>query len=149
MIVFCKSRLLLPLLFLLAAVVFTGCGDERIVALEGTGRVQGVWEGIMSLTAADSTVEQTSRIRLELVQREFNFDGLMIRIDPLAEGFGKSPADTLVVTGGTVSGTFVSFRTEEPGGGGALFEGTLTDRVLQGSTQGVGFSGTWQAGLVR
>lgn len=140
---------MLPLLLLLAGVILGGCGDERIVAVQGTGRVQGVWEGLMSLTATGGAVEQTSRIRLELVQREFNFDGLMIRIDPLAEGFGKAPADTLVVTGGTVSGTFVSFRTEEPGGGSALLEGTLTDRTLQGSVQGQGFTGTWQVGLVR
>ncbi len=146
---FWKTRLIIPLVLLLAGLLLNGCGDERIVALEGTGRVQGVWEGLMSLTASGGTVKQTSRIRLELVQREFNFDGFLIRIDPLAEGFGKAPADTLIVTGGTVSGTFISFRTEEPGGGGALFEGTLTDRALQGSTQGVGFSGTWQAGLLR
>jgi hypothetical protein len=146
---FWKTRLIMPLILLLAGLVLTGCGDERIVALEGTGRVQGVWEGVMSLTDTSGAVKQTSRIRLELVQREFNFDGFLIRIDPLAEGFGKTPADTLIVTGGTVSGTFVSFSTEEPGGGGALFEGTLADRTLQGSTQGVGFSGTWQAGRLR
>jgi hypothetical protein len=145
----CKVRLVLPLFLLLAGVMITGCGDERIVALEGTGRVEGLWEGVMSLADSSGAVKQTSKIRLELVQREFNFDGFMIRIDPLAEGFGKTPADTLIVTGGTVSGTFVSFRTEEPGGGGALFEGTLGDRILQGSTQGVGFSGTWQAGMLR
>ncbi len=139
----------MPLLLLLAGVVFGGCGDKRIVAVQGTGRVQGVWEGVMSLTATADSVEQTSRIRLELVQREFNFDGLMVRIDPLAEGFGKAPADTLVVTGGTVSGAFVSFRTEEPGAGSALFEGTLTERALQGSVQGEGFTGTWQVGMVR
>ncbi|MBW7998233.1 MAG: hypothetical protein FVQ81_17020 [Candidatus Glassbacteria bacterium] len=143
-----KIKLLLPVL-IYAGIIATGCGDERIVAVEGTARLQGVWEGIMSLVVDSVDIQQTSRIRLELVQRDFNFDGFLIRIDPLAEGFGKAPADTFIVTNGTVSGTFVSFRTEEPGGGGAVFEGTFSDRKLEGSIQGVGFSGTWQAGFIR
>lgn len=135
-------------LLLCSLVSAAGCGDERIVAVEGTGNLQGVWEGIMTLSAT-ADLEQTSRIRLELVQQEFRFDGFLIRIDPLAAGFGKAPADTFLVSNGTVSGTFVSFRTDEPGAGGALFEGTLDGRSLAGSIQGIGFSGSWQAGLVQ
>jgi hypothetical protein len=142
-----KYKILCSALLICGVLALAGCGDERIVAVEGTGNLQGVWEGVMTLTASED-LEQTSRIRLELVQQEFRFDGFLIRIDPLAAGFGKAPADTFVVGNGTVSGTFVSFRTDEPGAGSALFEGTLSDRALQGSIQGNGFSGSWQAGLV-
>ncbi|HLA39562.1 MAG TPA: hypothetical protein VJ417_06180 [Candidatus Glassbacteria bacterium] len=124
------------------------CGDDQITSLPGTGSVQGVWEGTMSLTSTGGDLSQTSKIRLELVQRDFSFEGLMLKIDPLAEGFGRSPVDTFLVAGGTLSGQYVSFNGLEASGGSALLEGTLGDRLITGSVIGSGYSGQWSVNFI-
>lgn len=134
--------------FIFAALLALACGDDQITSLPGTGSIQGVWEGIMSLTSTSGNLTQTSKIRFELVQRDFSFEGLMLKIDPLAEGFGRSPVDTFLVAAGTLSGKFVSFNGLDAGGGSAMFEGTLGDRVITGSVVGSGYSGQWSVNFV-
>lgn len=146
-------KLVVTRYYLLKAVILTAllavaCGDDQITSLPGTGSVQGVWEGTMSLTSTAGDLTQTSRIRLELVQRDFSFDGLMLKIDPLAKSFGRAPADTFLVVNGTLSGHFVSFNVMENEVGSALFEGTLGDRKLSGSAFGTDYSGKWDVKFV-
>ena len=128
--------------FLLAV---SGCGDEQVVSLRGPGNIQGVWEGTLSLTPSSGELTQLSRIRLELVQRDFNFEGYLLKIDPLAEGLGRSPVDTFLVTQGTVSDNFISFRVVDPQGGTTVFQGEVFDSRMAGTTQGTDYTGEWNA----
>ncbi len=135
--------LALPLALLLA--LAGSCGDSRVPAEPETASVQGVWEGSISLQAASDTLAlQACRLRLELVQRDYSFQGLLLRIEPLGEGLGRVPVDTLLIESGTVTASFVSFRCRESAGGQAVFEGELSGRRIEGLARGGGYTGSWQ-----
>ena len=134
------------ILAILAAI--TGCGDDRSVTVPVPNTVQGIWQGTISLSSTGSEVAQTSRLRLELVQREYSFEGYLLKINPLAEGLGSSPVDTFLVTSGTISVNYVSFRVLDPQGGSAVFEGEFSGGSLSGSAWGTNYSGEWSAVFV-
>ncbi|OGG01198.1 MAG: hypothetical protein A3F83_14595 [Candidatus Glassbacteria bacterium RIFCSPLOWO2_12_FULL_58_11] len=125
-----------------------GCGDERIVSLNSSGSLQGVWEGTIALLSSDGDIKQTSRMRLELVQRDFNFEGLLLKIDPLSEGFGRAPVDTFLVVEGSISASFIAFKTLDTSGGSAMFQGQKTDKVISGTALGTDYSGEWSVRFV-
>ena len=134
---------------ILLALWFTGCGDEQIVSLPGSGRLQGVWEGTISLVSTGGELAQTSRMRLELIQRDNNsFEGLLLKIDPLAEGFGRAVEDTFLVTKGTILDDFVRFDTVDPKGGTADFQGELIGKKLSGTAHGTDYTGEWNAEFI-
>jgi hypothetical protein len=141
-----RGMILVSALFL--AAVFSGCGDNKSVTVPVTSSVQGIWEGTISLTSSTGDLVEASRIRLELVQQDFNFQGFLIKINPLAQGLGRAAVDTFLVTSGTVSADFVSFRATDPEGGSSVFEGELSGNSLSGVTRGTGYSGVWKAELV-
>ena len=130
------------------ALFFPGCGDEQIVSLSGPGRLQGVWEGTISLVSTSGETAQTSGMRLELLQRDFSFEGFLFKIDPLAEGFGRAAVDTFLVTDGIISADFLSFRVVDPRGGTAVFQGELTGKRMSGSALGTDYSGEWSAEFI-
>lgn len=143
-----KTAIIHTIAVIFPALFFQGCGDEQIVSLSGTGRLQGVWEGAISLVSSGGELAQTSRIRLELVQRDFSFEGFLLKIDPLAEGFGRTAVDTFLVTDGTISADFVSFHAVDPRGGTAFFHGELTGKRMSGSTLGADYNGEWSAEFI-
>jgi hypothetical protein len=141
-----SGRAFCPITLLALALFFAGCGDNRVVTRPETGSIAGVWEGTLSLTAAGGATVQASRLRLEFVQRDYAFEGLLLKTDPLAAGFGKAPVDTFLVSSGTISTVFISFRAVDPQtGGAAVFEGQLADQRLTGAAIGAGYSGEWSA----
>ncbi len=133
------------LMVLACLLAVSGCGDKVIPFGPGEGRVQGVWEGTLDLANADTTapVTQSGAIRLELVQREFSFDGYLLQLDPFSLGKAEQVVDTFLVQTGSISANFVSFRVVDPAGGEAFFEGNLDGYQMSGSTIGVGYYGTW------
>ena len=144
-----KAALKNILAAIILALSFTGCGDEQIVSLPRPGRLQGVWEGIISLVSTGDELAQTSRMRLELIQRDdSSFEGLLLKIDPLAEGFGRAVVDTILVTEGRILGDFVRFDAVDPKGGRADFQGELIGKTLSGTAQGTDYSGEWNAEFV-
>ena len=145
---FSKLAIARAIAVIILALSVSGCGDEQIVSLPGSGRLQGVWEGTISLVSTSGELAQTGRLRLELLQRDFSFEGFLLKIDPLAEGFGRAPVDTFLVTRGTVSADFVSFHVEDPKGGAAVFQGELIDRKLSGIALGTDYSGQWNAEFI-
>lgn len=130
------------------ALFFPGCGDEQIVSLPGPGRLQGVWEGTITLVSTSGEMAQTSRMRLELLQRDFSFEGFLLKIDPLAEGLGRAAVDTFLVTEGTISADFVSFHAVDPRGGAGVFQGELTGKRMSGFALGTDYSGEWSAEFI-
>ncbi|MCE5273114.1 hypothetical protein LLH00_17695 [bacterium] len=143
------DRLLLTLsaVALAACLLLSGCGGDKGLKVEPAAEsVQGVWEGSLSLSTGGDTTHQRSSLRLEFVQRDFMFDGLVLRTDPLAGSFGAARVDTFLVSGGSVSTTFVSFSTRALDGSGtpAVFEGQLDGESLGGTVVGGVFSGQWQ-----
>ena len=102
----------------------------------------------MSLSATVGELEQNSRIRLELVQRDFTFQGLMLRIDPLAEGFVRAAVDTFIVTNGSISADFVSFAVTGPPSSTANFQGKVVGRNLSGTALGETYSGNWSVDFI-
>ena len=144
-----KTALKHTLAAIYLALFFTGCGDEQIVSLPGPGGLQGVWEGTISLVSTGDELAQTSRMRLELIQRDNNsFEGFLLKIDPLAEGFGRAVVDTFLVTEGRILGDFVRFDAVDPKGGTADFQGELIDKKLSGTAQGTDYSGEWSAEFI-
>ena len=135
-------------LVIFLSVYLTGCGDERIVSLNSSGNLQGVWEGTMALISSGGDIKQTSRMRLELVQRDFSFEGFLLKIDPLSEGFGRAPVDTFLVVEGSISANFIAFKTLDTGGGTAMFQGQKTDQVISGTALGTDYSGEWSVRFV-
>ena len=143
-----KAAVTCTITVIFLALFFPGCGDEQIVSLPGPGRLQGVWEGTISLVSTSGEMAQTSRMRLELIQRDFSFVGFLLKIDPLAEGFGRAAVDTFLVTDGTISADFVSFHAVDPRGGTAIFQGELTGKKMSGSALGTNYSGEWSAEFI-
>jgi len=143
-----RGMILVSTLFIVAVLGVSGCGDDRSVTVPVMSSVQGIWEGTISLTSSTGDLVEASRIRLELVQQDFNFQGFLIKINPLAQGLGRAAVDTFLVTTGTVSADFVSFRATDPEGGSSVFEGELSGSSLSGVTRGTGYSGVWKAELV-
>jgi len=132
---------------LTACLVLAGCGgDKGLRVVPAAESVQGVWEGSLSLATSGDTTQQRSSLRLEFVQRDFMFDGLVLRTDPLAGSFGAARVDTFLVSSGLVSTTYVSFSTQALDGSGtpAVFEGQLNGDALGGTVVGGSFSGSWQ-----
>ena len=125
-----------------------GCGDQRIVSLNSAGNLQGVWEGTIALISSGGDITQTSRMRLELVQRDFSFEGFLLKIDPLSEGFGRAPVDTFLVVEGSISANFIAFKTVDTGGGTAMFQGQKSDQVISGTALGTDYSGEWSVHFV-
>ena len=139
------TRFLAGLMILACLPVVSGCGDEEIPFGPDEGSVQGVWEGTLNLANADTTapITQSAAIRLELMQREFSFDGYFLQFDPFSLGEAEQIVDTFLVTAGSISANFVSFRVVDPTGGEAFFEGNLEGHLMSGSTIGYGYFGTW------
>lgn len=130
----------------LALALLCACGDEGLQSGPGGERVQGVWEGTLRLSTPGDSVALISGMRLELIQSEYTFQGYLLKIDPLAGGFGLAAVDTFLVVSGYVSTTFVSFRALDPEGGSpAVFDGQLKAGTLAGSVIGTGFIGHWDA----
>jgi hypothetical protein len=143
----CFQQLLRFLTGLLVAgclVLISGCGDEESPLGLVDGSVQGVWEGTLNLSSTDSvSTEQSEVIRLELVQRDFAFDGYLLRFDPFSLGLSGQSVDTLLVKSGSLSANFVSFQAVDNAAGMAFFEGNLKGQWLEGSIIGENYSGTW------
>jgi hypothetical protein len=130
----------------LAAIFGAACGDSGMRTGPGWERVQGVWEGRLRVATPGDSTREASRLRLELVQQDFTFEGYLLRTDSLSGAFGVAAVDTLLVAGGTVSAAFISFQALDPAGGSpAVFEGRLNGGRLDGSVVGGGFSGVWEA----
>ncbi|MEA2062519.1 MAG: hypothetical protein U9P14_02370 [Gemmatimonadota bacterium] len=127
----------------LALVLLAACtGDKEVPFGTSQPNIQGVWEGEMTLTAVDFT-EQSSPIRLELVQNDFAFDGYLLKTDPFSLGHSSQVVDTLLVRNGAVSGNFVSFKVTDPLGDAAVFEGNLERYRLSGTAVSAGYTGVW------
>jgi hypothetical protein len=133
-------------MFLAACLSVVGCGDKGLRLVPEAETVQGVWEGNMRLSANGDSTLQESRLRLEFVQRDFLFDGYLLRTDPLAASFGVARVDTFLVNSGSISTSFVSFRavTQDGSGTPAVFEGQLSGENLSGTVVGGGFLGRWE-----
>lgn len=133
-------------LFFAASLSSAGCGDKGLRLAPEAESVQGVWEGSLRLSANGDSTLQESRLRLEFVQRDFLFDGYLLRTDPLAVSFGAARVDTFLVNSGSVSASFVSFRavTQDGSGAPAVFEGQLSGDDLAGTVVGGGFLGRWE-----
>jgi hypothetical protein len=125
------------------ALAVSGCGDEESPLGLMDGSVQGIWQGELSLSSVDSVpTVQFEVIRLELVQRDFTFNGYLLRFDPFSLGLSGQLVDTLVVSG-SLSASFISFNALGSDGGEVFFEGNLVGQRLEGSVIGDGYSGTW------
>ena len=133
------------LLVLVCLLAVSGCGDEQVPFGPTEGSVHGVWEGMLNLANTDTTAStvQSSAIRLELVQRDFSFEGYLLKFDTFSLGLNEQAVDTFLVSIGSISANFVSFRVVDPAGGAAFFEGNLEGHRLGGSAIGSGYDGTW------
>jgi len=138
------ARYLAEITALICLAALAGCGDKEVPLGPEENRVHGVWEGTLNLSGAQTTpTEQSSAIRLELVQREFFFEGYLLKFDPFSLGRPEQAVDTFLVENGSISANFVSFKVVDPGIGEAFFEGNLEGNRLSGSAVGTGYSGTW------
>ena len=133
------------LLALMCLLAVSGCGDEEVPFGPPERSVQGVWEGMLNLANTDTTAStvQSCAIRLELVQRDFFFEGYLLKFNSFSLGLDKQAVDTFLVSTGSISANFVSFRVVDPAGGTAFFEGNLEGHRLGGSAIGSGYDGTW------
>lgn len=126
-----------------------GCGDEEVPLGPAENSVQGVWEGTLLLSTADTvSTDQSNVIRLELLQQDFAFEGYLLKFDPFSLGQPQQAVDTLLVRTGSVSANFVSFQVIDPAGGTAFFEGNLRGNRLSGSAIGAGYNGNWSVEYV-
>ena len=138
------ARYLAEITALICLAAFSGCGDKEVPLGPEENRVHGVWEGTLNLSGADTTsTGQSNAIRLELVQREFFFEGYLLKFDPFSLGLPEQAVDTFLVESGSISANFVSFQVVDPGVGVAFFEGNLEGNRLSGSAVGTGYKGIW------
>ena len=137
------STVLVASLLVLAA----GCGDDDTPLGPGSSSLQGTWDGQMNVTRLNGslgTYEQQNNIRLELVQRDQQFEGLLIDYDTFSFTDPNLVADTLLVTNGLLQDGAVSFRTSVPGQSAqTFFEGNVSGSQITGTVVGAGFNGVW------
>lgn len=131
----------------LTMVMIAGCGDDNSPTGPGSTSIQGTWDGQMNVTRREGSLnqyEQQDNIRLELVQRDQQFEGLLIDFDTFSFSDPKMVSDTFLVTSGLLQDGAVSFRTSVPGKAAeSFFEGDVNGSQITGTVVGAGFNGVW------